>query len=260
MGPMKKIFILHGWTYGKPFEENRLVEWASFIQGFKAHGFNVELLKVPGLTQDINRIYTLDSYVNWLKKILSKESNKVILIGHSNGGRIAAAFTQKYPEKVEHLILIDSAGIVHNELHNRIKRGVFRAIAKVGKKLTNSEKLKVLLYKLAREGDYKNANEFQRKTMLNLIYLDLKEVFKKIMVPTLIIWGKQDKITPLYDGKLINKLISNSELFIIDGASHSPQFTNPNAVVNIIRDCFGPGLAMTENGKLAMTKGKNGGI
>lgn len=233
MGTLKKVFILHGWTYGKPFEKNRLPEWESFVQGLRAYGFDVELLMVPGLTQDTNRIYTLDSYVSWLKQILKPIRDKVILIGHSNGGRIAAAFSQKYAEKVEHLVLIDSAGIVHNELYNRIKRGVFRFLAKMGKKITSSEKLKILLYKLAREGDYKNANEYQRKTMLNLIYLDLTEVFKKIKVPTLIIWGKQDKITPLSDGKLIHRLINSSKLVIVE-ERHSPQFTNPEEVVKII--------------------------
>lgn len=232
MGTIKKIYILHGWTH-TDLHYDPLAKWSIFLKELVLRGFNVSLLEVPGLTTDLNKVYTLDDYILWLKKILEKESSKVILIGHSNGGRIAAAFCQKYPDKVEHLILIDSAGIVHNKLHNRIKRGVFKIAAKIGKKITNSENLKKMLYKLAREGDYKNANEFQRKTMLNLIYLDLTEIFKQINVPTLIIWGRKDKITPLSDGKLIHKLINNSKLFITEDR-HSPQFTSPKEIVKII--------------------------
>jgi pimeloyl-ACP methyl ester carboxylesterase len=43
-----------------------------------------------------------------------------VLLGHSNGGRIALAFAEKYPDKVKQLVLIDSAGIYHNEFSIRL--------------------------------------------------------------------------------------------------------------------------------------------
>ena len=55
---------------------------------------------------------TLEEYVEWLRSKLADERD-VVLIGHSNGGRIAIAFADRYPEKISKLILIDSAGIVH---------------------------------------------------------------------------------------------------------------------------------------------------
>ena len=72
--------------------------------------------------------------------------------------------------------------------------------------------------------------------MLNLINLNLTEVLRKIKVPTLVIWGQDDKITPLSDGKLIHQLIKNSKLKIIDNAKHSPQFTHPKEVAEIINE------------------------
>ena len=50
----------------------------------------------------------------------------------------------------------------------------------------------------------------------------------------IIIWGENDKITPLSDAKAISKQIKNSKLYVIDGARHAPQFTHTKEVVNKI--------------------------
>lgn len=233
MGNLNKVFILHGWTYAQN-NQNPLEKWDDFLNELRAQNIPTHLLQVPGLIKNTDLTFTLDDYVSWLKKTLEREKEKVVLIGHSNGGRIAFAFAAEYPNKVEHLVLIDSAGILHNKPHTRLKRFLFRNIAKIGKKIVPSEKLRVLLYKLAREGDYKNATPAQRQTMANLIYLDLTKTLKKVKVPTLIIWGKQDKITPLSDGQKIQRLINNSKLFVINEARHAPQFSHPKEVVEDI--------------------------
>ncbi|OGH37643.1 MAG: hypothetical protein A3B44_00015 [Candidatus Levybacteria bacterium RIFCSPLOWO2_01_FULL_38_21] len=222
-----KIFVLHGWTYSRQ-------KWDPFLSFLKSEGLNPYLLSIPGLTDKIDRPWDIDDYANWLYKKFENEKDKIILIGHSNGGRIALAFACSYPEKISKLILIDSAGIYHNEFSLRIKRAIFKAAAKIGKRLIDSKKAKDLLYFLAREKDYKNASPNVKKTMLNLLKSDKNLALGNIKAPTIIIWGRGDRITSLSDGKMLNQKIRNSKLFIIDNSSHSPQFTHPKEVVNII--------------------------
>lgn len=224
---MNKIIILHGWA-------RTLDKWQPFLDALKKKGISADLLKIPGLTEKLEKVWGLSDYIKWLKNITDKEKDKVILIGHSNGGKISLVFTNQYPEKVEKLILIDSAGIYHNELPLKIKRMVFKTIAKIGKKLTSSEMFKNLLYKLARESDYKALDKNTKQTMINLISSNLKLILPQIKIPTLIIWGANDKTTPLSDGITMNELIKNSKLKIIEGARHSPMFTNTAEVADII--------------------------
>ncbi|MBI4039562.1 alpha/beta hydrolase [Candidatus Daviesbacteria bacterium] len=230
---MNKIFILHGWTYSN-VNIDPLKKWDLFIKFMASKGTNPVLLRIPGLTTAIDQVWNLEEYVKWLKKITDDEKGKVILIGHSNGGRIAFSFAEKYPDKISQLVLIDSAGVYHNELPIRIKRFIFGNMAKLGKKITTSETLKILLYKLAREGDYGNALPAQRRTMLNLISTDLTGILSKIQVPTLIIWGQEDTTTPLEDGKLMHSLVKGSKLYVVKGAGHSPQFTHTKEVADLI--------------------------
>jgi len=220
------IYILHGWTY-------TLDKWVSFAKGLESKGLRVNLLKIPGLTEEINKPWTIDDYVDWLFKLLEKEKN-VVLMGHSNGGRIAMAFSIKYPGKVSKLVLIDSAGIYHDELYIKLKRRIFRAIAKTGRTLAKVGIARDFLYFLTRERDYKEASENMKKTMINLSDFDRNLKAENISVPTIIIWGKKDGITPASDGKLLSEKIANSKLYIIDGARHSPQFTHSQQIMDII--------------------------
>lgn len=220
-----RVLILHGWTYS-------IDKWITFINLLKERRFNVELLKIPGLTEEINEVWNLETYVEWLKEKVGKD--KIVLIGHSNGGRISLAFSLKYPQKVKHLILIDSAGIYHNELPIRLKRFLFKTVSKVGRKITKSERVRKILYKLSRESDYEKASPNLQKTMVNLITADIKNQLNQVKTPTLIIWGEDDRTTPLSDGLIMHKLIKGSEMKIINQARHSPQFTHPKEVVKII--------------------------
>lgn len=219
----RKIFILHGWAYSTQ-------KWQSFVALLKSLGYRPHILKIPGLTQTLNEPWTLNNYVNWLEGKIAEPS---IVLAHSNGSRIALAFTARFPQKVSRLILIDSAGIYHQEPLLQLKRFIFGSIAKIGKKLTSSLFLKRLLYRLAGETDYYRANPTMRQTMINLSF-DLTPILSQINVPTLIIWGNQDKITPLLDGQTMHRLIENSTLHLVAGARHSPQFTHPEAVVQSI--------------------------
>ena len=136
MGAVKTIYILHGWTYST----NR---WSEFLNLLEKAGFKPALLKIPGLTEKIDRAWNLDDYVEWLNRKIG--SGKAILVGHSSGGRTSLSFALKYPQKVKQLILMDSAGVYHKELSIRIKRFLFKKLAKWGKKITKHQGLGGLL-------------------------------------------------------------------------------------------------------------------
>lgn len=220
-----KIFILHGWTYDTS-------KWGPFLLGLQKNGVEGVMLKIPGLTSKLEKPWTLDNYVSWLQKELANEK-EVTILGHSNGGRIALSYSLLYPSKVKNLILIDSAGIFHNELLLRFKRATFKGVAKLGKKIAPAT-FKPLLYKLIHEHDYERANPILQETMRNLISVHLQPQLKHISLRTTIIWGENDKITPFQDALTMHLLIKDSQLYPIAHAKHSPQFTHPEEVAKIV--------------------------
>lgn len=222
-----RAYIIHGWTYS-------IDKYKKISSLLNLKGLKTTILKVPGLTAKIDKSWDLNDYILWLKKIIDKEKDKVVLVGHSNGGRIAATYASIYPSNLDRLILIDSAGILHDDLHAKLRLLFFSTLAKLGKKAGSSAILKNLLYKMTGESDYNNATPIMKKTMTNLIKKDLSLSLTKITTPTLIIWGQYDKVTPISDAKIMHRLIKDSKLHIIKGAKHSPHFTHTEEVSDII--------------------------
>ena len=221
-----KLFIIHGWTY-------TLGKWDELVANLN-DDFEVVMLKVPGLSQPSEKVWDVPAYVDWLNQQLADE-DKPAVIGHSNGGRIALAYAQAYPDKLSKLILIDSAGIPRQSGGVSLKRKILKPIAKALKPVVKGRARRGL-YRLIGAHDYGNAPPNMRATMQNMLNFDKELDFSAVSVPTVIIWGEADTATPLSDGlALAKKLQAASEPIIIKGAGHSPHASHSAEVAAIIR-------------------------
>ncbi len=223
------ITLLHGWSVDPENE----AKWEQFRAVLKRKGYETRFLPIPGLSSPLDTAWGLNDYVQWLHTQL-KSSKKTILLGHSFGGQIASRFAAQYPEKISALILIDSAGIRDRSSLVLLKRAVFKIVAAVGKKLSQAPQLRKLLYTLARERDYFEASPVLRRTMAAVLVDEVTRDLPRIIAPTCIIWGEQDTATPLALAYRFTALIPDSQLHIVSGARHSPQFTHPAIVADYI--------------------------
>ena len=77
-----------------------------------------------------------------------------------------------------------------------------------------------------------------KKTMKNIIKKDLRSHLRKIKIPTLIVWGANDKITPVKDSQLLGQRIANSKLIIYDKVGHGlPFIKTQDLVKDIVNFC-----------------------
>lgn len=224
-----QIVILHGWTSSQETKS----KWQPLIKLLQSKGYSVLFLQLPGLTQPLSSSWNLDQYVAWVDDQLNKTS-PAILVGHSFGGQLAIKLAALHPEKVQNLVLIDSSGVPDHRWHKRLKRLVFFTLAKLGRQLPYKKTLRSWLYLLARERDYFQATQLQKATMKQAIRQDIRQFASRVAVPTLLIWGENDQTTPLFMGKSLTSLIPQSKLRVITQARHSPQYTHPDKVVELI--------------------------
>lgn len=231
MDAPKKVFIIHGWTY-------TLDAWKQLQAELNKRHIEPVMLHVPGLTSPSDQVWDINQYVAWLDKELAGEE-KPVVIGHSNGGRIALHYVQRYPGKLERLILIGSAGMPHADPKTTGKLKVLRLVAKAGKPLKSLPLIGKIFYKLIGAKDYHNAPPNMKRTMQNMLDTDKDINLSRIGIPVTLIWGREDRITPLEDGQKMAEAINNAKLHILDDARHSPYATQPEKVADIIERAAG---------------------
>ena len=226
---MSILIILHGWQSSKE-------KWEDVKKLIKKEKIEVIIPDLPGFKEEtqLKEVWGLDDYVQWLRRC-SSGIKKFFLLGYSFGGRIAIKFASKYPESLAGLILVSAAGLKHKK--NLWQRLMF-LIATLGKKfsfLPLFSYFRRIFYRfLVRKMDYVRTEGFLKETFIKTTEEDLAPYLSKISVPTLIIWGKKDNITPLSDAYFIKKEIKNSTLEIIEEAGHLINLEAPEKLSEIV--------------------------
>jgi 2-hydroxy-6-oxonona-2,4-dienedioate hydrolase len=137
----------------------------------------------------------------------------------------------KNPERIKSLILTGSSGLFENGMGDSYpKRGDYEYI-KTKTQLTfydpktASKELVDEVYSIVN-------NRIKAIKIISLaksaIRNNLGEELNQIKLPTLLVWGNNDSITPPFVAKEFNKLIPNSELHFIDKCGHAPMMEVPD--------------------------------
>lgn len=221
------ILILHGWGLSGG-------HYKDLTDLLTQNGHRVLTPDLPGFGQEKapQSPYHLSDYVAFVISYLKKHKiRKVTIIGHSFGGRIGILLSSTYPSLVHELILTGVPGF-KAESSGRIV--LFRMIAKAGMRVFSlpglnrfGESARALLYRAAKTSDYKRTTGVMRETFKIIINEDLAISMRKLTVPTRLIWGKNDTITPVTTAYRMKKCIPNAKLLIIPHAGHSVVYQQP---------------------------------
>ncbi len=227
----KRIVLLHGWGAGT----KKLVSLKSSLEEL---GWEVFLPKIPGFdTVEPSHAWELSNYSEYIRKVVKSrwKNENYFIFGHSFGGRIAIKMTSESAKNISGIILCASGGISRDPY---IKRIVFLIIAKIGKLFLVYKpfaiKFRKLLYKVVGEHDYEKSSDLMKQTMQNVINEDLKPLISTIHVKTLIIWGKNDKVTPYKDALFLKSQLNKSKLITFSHEGHTLPYYKPNEITKEI--------------------------
>jgi len=226
------IVILHGWGVsmsGRKYDElKKLLE---------KDGYTVYTPDLPGFGNNpIGKdVLVFEDYIQFVHNFITQKikQKKVILLGHSFGGRVAIKFTVQYPELVDVLILTGASGIPR-PLPSVKKRLVY-GITKLTRPLFSIPPLS-FVYRFFRKAVYYSIGEMDyykagslTQTFKNVYQVSVIPDLDKISVPTLLIWAQLDTFTPVSDGKLMHEKIPQAQMVIVPAATHRLPYEEPKA-------------------------------
>ncbi len=214
------LYIIHGWTY-------TVEPWDKTLALLKENGLNVKMLHVPGLTEPSHKIFTIEDYVKWADENIP---DGAIALGHSNGGRILLNLLASKPEKLDYLILLDSAGIYETSFKKKVVAG----LAKIGKPLKKIPIVEKVFHRITGTTDYSKAPENMKQTLVNMLESDKNLKFNNIKTKTFILWGKKDTVTPPRQATKIYENLENAELKFYSNWTHAPYISNPDELARAL--------------------------
>jgi len=218
------IIILHGLMGG-------LSNFDGVANYFPQHGFKVVVPQLPIYTQSILKT-NVKAFAKWVKDFITyKGYDRVILLGNSLGGHIALYHTKMYPEKMLGLIITGSSGLYESAMGDSYPRRGDRDY--IRKKASEVFYDPSIATEEIVDDVYAMANDRIKliKTLTiakSAIRHNMAKDLPKMHVPTGIIWGKQDSVTPPDVAEEFHKLLPNSSLYWIDKCGHAAMMEHPD--------------------------------
>lgn len=167
--------------------------------------------------------------------------DKAVVCGLSMGGYIALRAIEKYPERFKGLVLCDTKSESDTEEARQKRFDSIKKIESEGTLDFSRDFVKKVLSKKTIETKPKLVAELEHKILENssqgiisaqkamAMRSDTTSILKKIKVPTLVMVGEQDEVTPLAAAQSLKEKIPNAYLEIVPGAGHMSNLENPKA-------------------------------
>jgi pimeloyl-ACP methyl ester carboxylesterase len=230
-GSGQTILLLHG-LFGA------LSNWEGVFNRFSDR-FRIVIPMLPIYEMPIREV-GLDGLLEYFKKFVAyKQLDDFILMGNSLGGHLALIYTLQNQSKVKKLVLTGSSGLFENSMGGSFpRRGSYEYI---------KEKVEYTFYdpNTATEEYIEEIFETTKSIpkAMRIVAMaksaqrhNMAAEIPKIKVPTLLIWGLNDTITPPHVGHEFNKLIENSTLRFIDKCCHAPMMEVPEKFNDILEE------------------------
>ncbi len=166
----------------------------------------------------------IHSFVNF------KRYEELSLLGNSLGGHVSLVYAVEHPEKVKALVLTGSSGLYENAFGGSFPRREDREYIR--------KKVETTFYDPANATEELIEEVFSiindRNKLIRVLAIaksairhNMKDELPDILVPTCLIWGRNDGVTPPEVAEEFHNLIPNSELYWIDHCGHAPMMEHP---------------------------------
>ncbi len=232
------IVLLHGML-------GDLSNWTHTIKGLVTAGHRVVVPVLPVYAMPLKKtnVPALVAFVH--RFLLELGMRKHVLIGNSLGGHVALLYALDHPEKVAALVLSGASGIYEVAAGTSTPKRNDRDFVQ--------ERTEHTFYDPAHATDelvdemFEIINDRSRAFRLLKMARSTKEELvtnrlEDISAPTLLVWGRNDNITPPDVAATFQRRMPNAQLHLIDQCGHAPMMEHPEkfnrATVTFLRTVF----------------------
>ena len=237
------IVFLHGF----PFDKSMWQEQLDFLK--TTHRVIACDIRGFGKSIDEESHLSMDLFANDLILFIDKLGlEKIILCGLSMGGFVALNVMKRFPSRLEALILCDTQCIAdsHDVKVKRYK--TINDIKEFGTANFNEGFIKNVFHESSITNKAGLVEQLRKVVFSNSQHIitqgltalaernETCSILDDISIPTLIICGREDVVTPLNESKFMSKNINGSVLHVISNAGHVSNMEEPIKFNKHLRD------------------------
>ncbi|MCU0346027.1 MAG: alpha/beta hydrolase [Saprospiraceae bacterium] len=221
-GGTQNLLLLHG-LFGA------LSNFSGILQHF-GQRYNVIVPMLPIFDMPFRKL-SVSGLVDHVAAFVEKKGyTKVHLLGNSLGGHISLLYALAHPERIASITLTGSSGLFESAMGSTFpKRGDYDYIKKKAEDTfyDPATATKDLVDEIFNTVNDRNKAIRVVATAKSAIRHNLRERLHTITAPTLLIWGKDDQVTPAFVGEEFHERIKNSRLFMLEKCGHAPMMEHP---------------------------------
>jgi pimeloyl-ACP methyl ester carboxylesterase len=187
-------------------------------------------------------VHDLAAWVTWFARDIDLRM-PVNVIGCSLGGWVAAEIATVTPQFFNKLVLVGAMGIKpeHGEIFDYFLEGGLTGLRRAFHRPEQS--LEFMRY-WGKEWKPEEADlvEQHREMTCRIAWkpymhsLTLRHLLPGIRTPTLLVWGREDAITPIESGEIYQRAIPHSRLVVIENCGHMPEMEKPTEFAGLIEN------------------------
>jgi pimeloyl-ACP methyl ester carboxylesterase len=214
------ILMMHGW--GQNGASLRI------LGDLLSKWYQVYLIDLPGFgnSPKPQADWTTIEYAERISSYIDEQGlSPVHVLGHSFGGRVGIRLASRHAEQVKSLILVNSHGLQRVQTGKAKQRSQqikwMRDFCKFSDRTFGTKIYERWFVPKYGSRDYLAAGAM-RNVMVKAVTEDSTEDAKKIIAPTLLLWGEDDQETPVEFANRFHDLIPDSTVVVMPGKDHFP--------------------------------------
>lgn len=185
---------------------------------------------------------TLSEHVEALSSLIAAVTETpVILAGQSFGGWLCCRYAARHPERVKHLVLVDTAGVLYPGVENLRELFTLRSVKDTRRLLNTLWHHYPWYFKPFARSIYRELESHKMNDLVASIGVEdfLLEELSRLTMPVSIIWGEQDVAISRKSLDVLRKFVPHSTVQFIDQCGHVPQLECPEELARILNGVLG---------------------
>jgi len=219
------VLALHGWR-----RDHR-----DFEAVFSPGGLDAVVLDLPGFgsAPPPPTAWGSAEYAEAVAPVLEEMQARVVVLGHSFGGRVAVHLAAARPEQIAGLVL--SGAPLHHPLGSRVKPPLAFRLARqmASHGFVTQQRMESLRQRYGSD-DYKAATGVMRDVLVRSLGEDYSSVLAAVSCPVELVWGDNDTAAPLAVAKRLEAELPEAHLVVCPGAGHLTPLTVPDELRSAI--------------------------